>query len=56
MLNRTMQMNHPVSLTLSSASVLSTFAFNAVRFFSALRFYFYYFFMRTIFSERQLVS
>ena len=46
MLNHTMQLNCSAALTMPSVSALSSFAFNAVRFFSALRFYFYYFFRR----------
>lgn len=50
MMNRTMQLNHSAALSLSS------FAFYAVRFFSALRFYFYYFFIELVPPERKLVS
>jgi len=52
MMNRTMQLNHSAALTLSSVSALSSFVFHAARFFGALRFDFYYYFMQTLPSER----
>ena len=56
MMNRTMQLNGSAVLTLSSVSALSSFAFDVVRFFSGLRFYFYYFYAQSLPSERPSVS
>ena len=56
MMNRTMQLNHSAALTMSCVSALSSYVFNAVRFFGALRFYFYYFFGCLLSPESQLVS
>ena len=56
MMNRTMQMNCSESLAMSSVSALSSFIFNAVCFFGALRFYFYYFFTQLLPSKSQFVS
>ena len=56
MMNRTMQLNHSAALTMSCVCALSSFVFNAARFFGALYFYFYYFFMRSLSSKSQLVS
>ncbi len=56
MMNRTTQLNCSAALTMSSVGVLSSFAFNAVCFFGALRFYFYYFFAQLLPSKSQLVS
>lgn len=56
MMNRTMQLNHSAARTMSCVSALSSYVFNAVRFFGALRFYFYYFFVRLLSSKRPLVS
>ena len=56
MMNRTMQLNHSAALTMSCVSALSSYVFNAVRFFGALRFYFYYFFVRLLSSKRPWVS
>lgn len=39
MMNRTMQLNQSAALTLCSVSALSSFAYYAASFFSALRFY-----------------
>lgn len=56
MMNHTMQLNHAAPLTVSSVSGLSSFAFNAASFYSALRFYFYYFFIKALPSKRKFVS
>ena len=55
MMNRTMQLNHSAALAVSCGSVMSCFAFYAACFFSALRFYFYYFFMQMLPSKRKLI-
>ena len=44
------------ALTLSSVSAQSSYAYYAASFFSALRFYFYYFFAFIYPSKRKLVS
>lgn len=55
MMNRTMQLNQSATLTVCPVSALSSFAYNAASFFSALRFYFYYFFSFALPSERKSV-
>lgn len=52
MMNRNMQLNHSAALTVRSVSGLSFYALYAASFFSALRFYFYYFFIRLHTSKR----
>ena len=54
MMNRNAKLNRSAAMTMQSVSALFTFAFDAVRFFSALRYYFYYFFMHASPSERKL--
>lgn len=49
------QSNPSAALTMCSAGARPFFAFYAVRFFSALRFYFYYFFTLGLPSERKSV-
>lgn len=44
MMTRSMQLNHSAALSVCSLSARSCFAFYAASYFSALRFYFYYFF------------
>lgn len=56
MMNRAMQLNHSVALSAFCASAAAFFVFHAVRFFGALRFYFYYFFGCLLSPESQLVS
>ena len=56
MMNRNIHLNHSAALTLSSVSAQSSYAYYAASFFSALRFYFYYFFAFLYPSERKPVS
>lgn len=55
MMNHSMQLNCPAALTMCSVTVQSSFASYAASFFSALRFYFYYFFPFALPSERKSV-
>ena len=55
MMNRTMQLNQSAALSVCPASALSSFAYHAASFFSALRFYFYSFFHFTLPPERKSV-
>lgn len=55
MMNHTMQLNCSAALTVCSVNAQSSFAFYAASFFSALRFYFYYFFPFALPSERKSV-
>ena len=55
MMNRTMHLNHSAAMSVHSVHAQAIFAFDAARFFGALRFYFYYFYF-PLFAERKLVS
>ena len=55
MMNCSMHLNGSAALTVPSISSQSLFAFYAASFFSALRFYFYYFFSFAPPSKRKLV-
>ena len=56
MMNRNVHLNHSAPLSLCSACAQSSFAYYAASYYSALRFYFYYFFAFLYPSERSLVS
>ena len=56
MMNRTMHLNHSAAMSVHSVRAQAIFAFDAARFFGALRFYFYYFFAFLYPSERKPVS
>ena len=56
MMNRNVHLDTSAALTVCSVSGLSSFVYYAASFFSALRFYFYYFFAFALPSERKLVS
>ena len=56
MMNRNVHLHTSAALTASCVSALSSFAYYAASFYSALRFYFYYFFASLFPSERKLVS
>ena len=56
MMKRSMQSVCSAALTMSAVSALYSFVFYAVRFFSALRFYFNYYFTQLLPSKSQLVS
>lgn len=56
MMNPAMQCNGSVALAVCPASAQLSFAFYAASYFSALRFYFYYFFSFGLSSKRKFVS
>lgn len=56
MMNSTMHLNCSAALTVPSISSQSLFAFYAASFFSALRFYFYYFFTSRILLKESWFS
>lgn len=57
MMNRAMSMTAADSRPACAAQTMSCFAFmNAVCYFCALRFYFYYYFTRSCPSERKQIS